>query len=183
MLRDVIRFGQIISFFFQNQILRCNNDPKSKWKCLKILLSKRTVNCPDYIRYNDNDIKGDINIANTFNNYFVDLNKPSDNADDFTYVERTNFNCNEEFVFSPVDDDTILRELSRLDESKSVAIDGISAKPLKLAKEHIIHWRRNRVGHVGQWPTHFFNCVGLAHPLFAFLFFFFFCLSSQRSGM
>ena len=28
------------------------------------------------------------------------------------------------------------------------------------------HWRRNRVGHVGQWPTHFFNCGGLAHPLF-----------------
>ena len=80
------------------------------WKCLKILLPKRSVNCPDYIRYNDNDIKGDINIANTINNYFVDLNKPSDNADDFTYVERTNFtesNCNEEFVFSPVDDDTI----------------------------------------------------------------------------
>ena len=66
--------------FFQNQILRCNNDPKSMWKCLKILLPK------DYIRYNDNDIKGDINIANTFNNYFVDLNKPSANADDFTYV-------------------------------------------------------------------------------------------------
>ena len=37
-----------------------------------------------------------------------------------------------------MDDDTILRELSRLDESKSVGIDGISAKPLKLAKEHII---------------------------------------------
>ena len=67
-----------------------------------------------------NDIKGDINIADTFNNYFVDLNKPSDNADDLTYVVRTNFtesNCNEEFVFSPVDDDTILRELSRLGES------------------------------------------------------------------
>ena len=60
------------------------------WKCLKILLPKRTVNCTDYIRYNDNDIKGDINIANTFNNYFVDLNKPSDNADDFTYVEKKN---------------------------------------------------------------------------------------------
>ena len=92
--------------FFQNQIVRCNNDPKSMWKCLKILLPKWSVNCPDYIRYNDNDIKGDINIANTFNKYFVDLNKPSDNADDFTYVERTRFTesnciCNEEFVFSP----------------------------------------------------------------------------------
>ena len=37
-----------------------------------------------------------------------------------------------------MDDDTILREISRLDESKSVGIDGISAKPIKLAKEHII---------------------------------------------
>ena len=38
------------------------------------------------------------------------------------------------------------------------------------------HWRRNRVGHVGhvgQWPTHFFNCVGLAHPLLALLSFVF----------
>ena len=31
-------------------------------------------------------------------------------------------------------------------------------------------WRRNRVG---QWPTHFFNCVGLAHPLLALLSFVF----------
>ena len=92
-----------------------------------------------------NDIKGDINIANTFNNYFVDLNKPSDNADDLTYVERTNFtesNCNEEFVFSPVDDDTILRELSRLDESKSVGIDSISAKPL-IWQRNIIYYYIN----------------------------------------
>ena len=44
------------------------------WKCLKILLPNWSVNCPDYIRYNDNEIKGDINIANTFNKYFVDLN-------------------------------------------------------------------------------------------------------------
>ena len=54
-----------------------------------------------------------------------------------TYVERTNFtesNCNDEFVFSPVDDDTILRELSRLDESKSVGIDGISVKTFKIGK-------------------------------------------------
>ena len=82
-------------------ILRCSNDPKSMWKCLNILLPKRSVNCPDYIRYNDNDIKGAINIANIFNNHLVDLNKPSDNANDFTYVERSRFtesNCNEEFV-------------------------------------------------------------------------------------
>ena len=31
-------------------------------------------------------------------------------------------------------------------------------------------WWRNRVG---QWPTHFFNCVGLAHPLLALLSFVF----------
>ena len=34
-------------------------------------------------------------------------------------------------------------------------------------------WRRNRVGHVGQWPTHFLNSVGLAHPLLALLSFVF----------
>ena len=50
----------------------------------------------------------------------------------------TESNCNEEFVFSLVDDDTILGELSRLDETKSVGIDGISATPLQLTKEHII---------------------------------------------
>ena len=37
-----------------------------------------------------------------------------------------------------MNDNTILRELSRLDETKSVGIGGISAKPLKLAKEHIV---------------------------------------------
>ena len=31
-------------------------------------------------------------------------------------------------------------------------------------------WRRNRVG---QWPTHFFDCVGLAHSLLALLSFVF----------
>ena len=31
-------------------------------------------------------------------------------------------------------------------------------------------WRRNRVGHVGQWPTHFFYCVGLAHTLLVLIF-------------
>ena len=29
------------------------------------------------------------------------------------------------------------------------------------------------MGHVGQWPTHFLNCVGLAHPLLALLSFVF----------
>ena len=34
-------------------------------------------------------------------------------------------------------------------------------------------WRRNSAGHVGQWPTHFLNHVGLAHPLLALLSFVF----------
>ena len=40
-----------------------------------------------------------------------------------------------------------------------------------------LQWRRNRVGHVGQWPTHFFNCVGLATHFWHYFLLFLFCLS------
>ena len=109
------------------------------WKCLKMLLPKSNITCPDYVRCNGTDIKGDINIANTFNNYFVDLNKPEDNI----YIENAvtlDFavpQSHDLFDFTLVDEDAVLRELSRLDESKSVGLDGVASKPIKLAKESL----------------------------------------------
>ena len=50
----------------------------------------------------------------------------------------TECNSRDLFDFTLIDDDVILRELSRLDESKSVGLDGIAAKPLKIAKVFVV---------------------------------------------
>ena len=127
--------------FFRNEISRCSNDPKSMWKCLKMLLPKQNMACLDFIQCNGIDVKGNFDIANTFNNYFVDLNKTDNNTCIMNSAEldsTTECNSRDLFDFTLIDDDVILRELSRLDESKSVGLDGIAAKPLKIAKESVV---------------------------------------------
>jgi len=123
--------------YYRERIELQKDSPKEAWKTINSLLGRSTNNTViNELKLNDVVVKSPEKLAETLNNYFVDigpsLSNDIDNAgvsfENYVKTPTTNL-----FKFSTVSNETVLKLLCGLSTSKATGLDKISSKVLKIA--------------------------------------------------
>jgi hypothetical protein len=127
--------------FFSKLINDNKDNIKGTWRVLNQLIRKTnsTTEYPDKFHQEDGTVvKGDNNIANKFNEFFVNVGpnlaskiKPTDNANIFSYLGSSNTNS---MFLKPVDNQEVINIISECKNKKSEDCGNLSMKVIK----HII---------------------------------------------
>ncbi|CAB4022158.1 Hypothetical predicted protein, partial [Paramuricea clavata] len=131
--------------YFCNKIKDCVRvkDPKQSWKLINNLLGKNNKsNNISQLKVEDVIISDDIKIAESFNDFFVNIgaklaNEIEINSTDFTSLQSVPFRPDIQFKFSEISTHEVCLQLRNLKTSKSTGIDTIPARALKIAAEII----------------------------------------------
>ena len=130
---------------YQESVEASRGDPRLLSNIFKDLQKKPIhQNAPTYIRYHNNTLRKDIDIADSFNEFFSGiattyLGKPRKNT-----PQTEHFHLLRDFVQSkippgnffnipPVREDWVRKTLLSLDKNKATGMDTISSKMLKIA--------------------------------------------------
>ncbi|CAB4022776.1 RNA-directed DNA polymerase from mobile element jockey-like, partial [Paramuricea clavata] len=131
--------------YFCNKIEDCARakDPKQSWKLINNLLGKNNKsNNISQLKVEDVIISDDIKIAESFNDFFVNIgaklaNEIEINSTDFTSFQSVPSRPDIQFKFSEISTHEVCLQLRNLKTSKSTGIDTIPARALKIAAEII----------------------------------------------
>ena len=126
----------------RNFLNKKKNDLKKTWIGIKEIISdkqqnKHVISC---IQNKDKLITDTKEIANTFNNFFIDIPKKIDekiiktNTSIYKYLQEPNLNS---FYFTPTTPDEIQKIISKMDHKKAIGPYSIPTKILKLIKKEI----------------------------------------------
>ena len=111
------------------------------WKCLRELNPKNSHCSPNLLENNGELAQTPIDIANTFNNFFLNLSKHlsfSDSDKSHTLQVLSQYTKrklpeNQQFTISPIEEDEVFSMLQKLNICKSAGIDALGPRILKLA--------------------------------------------------
>ena len=110
------------------------SNSKKLWMIIKEIINKRkTTKYPSSFIINNSETSNCVQIANSFNNYFINVGKvladkvPHSHVNPVSYIKNTNLDS---IVINPVDEHEIVKVINSLKES-SPGWDGIHAKVLK----------------------------------------------------
>lgn len=119
--------------YYGYQFRKNKSDIKKTWQTLNnVLHRKKETTTPDCLLINNQECDDKQTIANTFNNYFATVcsnNRPTSTISFDTYLKNP---TNESFGFKLIDNDTILKIISRLKISKCCGHDSISNSIIKM---------------------------------------------------
>ena len=127
--------------FFCKKINDCAQakDPKQSWKLINELLGKNNrANNVAQLKTDDIIITNDRKIAESFNDYFVNIgaklaNEIENNLLDSNSSENNFFRPDIQFKFSEINQHEVFLQLDKLKTSKSTGIDNIPARALKIS--------------------------------------------------
>ena len=129
--------------YFQNCFNKYKNDARMTWSTIKDILNKTKSkqNFPNYFMINGTQISDAQDIANKFNDYFVNIgpNLASNVSINSTYSFKDYLlsPVQTAFQFSLIDEQTILKTIDNLKNKCSCGSDRISNKILKIIKQEI----------------------------------------------
>ena len=123
--------------YYEQKFQEYSSNMKESWGLIREVISrkKHRANIPDYLKVNGLAISNALDMANSFNEFFVNIgpelaNKiPQDNGDFRSYLGAP---VDENFVFPRVTIDHIFEMTKSLKTKTSSGIDCISSKLLKL---------------------------------------------------
>ena len=121
--------------YYRNEVNNSRDDPKKLWKKIKELIPDKTSSAiPDMTLENGNVISDSKDIANQFNDFFVNVG--ANLAAEFPKSDTSKINVSgplNSFQFTPFSKSDVRKILNSLDCSKASGSDGISARLLKEA--------------------------------------------------
>ena len=161
---------------YQTKVKGGKDDPRSIWKLFKQFgtTKKGTSKVNNFeIKINNNIISNDLDIANVFNYYFVNI--PSKLKEP---IQPSEFKLLQNFVDSKFNDDTnftipfinysfVSNYLSNMDVTKATGLDGIGPRLLKIASNALtpsITYMINKSIESGVFPGTWKN--GNVNPIF-----------------
>lgn len=121
-------------------VLQSKNTCKASWKVIQEELDIRPqhYNFIDIIQHDNNPITSPIQIANSFNNYFIEsTNKENNNCN--TFNDKSNLILNNSIFLNPIDDCDINKLIMSLSNSNSEGYDGVCTKVIKACSKEICH--------------------------------------------
>lgn len=140
-LVNKIKKQSIRNYFIE----RCAGGPKSKhfWPTIKpFLTNKGSHFAKDIILCeNDNIINNQTEVAETFNNFFINVAKDigsqniktDDNHPSIKAIKE-NKTETDQFIFNPINEEFVNKEINKIGIKKATGKDGISSKILRLSK-------------------------------------------------
>lgn len=127
------------SDYYKNSLSNNFTNPKQFWKKLNGLLNKSSVNSPQKLRLDDNNIITDpISVADAFNQHFSSVCRlrPSD----FSYSNHVNSTVsNRSFSFSSILPTEVQQSIAEIKSGSSTGPDGLEIKFLKMAS-HVLSY-------------------------------------------
>ena len=130
--------------YYESCFNKYKHDMKNTWKTINNILNKTEKKCdfPNFFNHNDSIITDKKEIADAFNNYFIDIGPnlaskiipPNDLH--FTDFIRTNHTCR--LRFNMIDELAIEKIINNMLPKQSCGYDNISLKLLKLLKLELI---------------------------------------------
>lgn len=129
--------------YYEHIFEKYKNDNKKTWQLINNILKKsdNKNNFPDFFKDNKRIITDKTQIANKFNEYFINIGETIANDikgnNQKSYKDYLNKHENIKFHFKPIDDKTVIKTITNLSTKDSYGIDGISTNLLKSIK-HII---------------------------------------------
>lgn len=121
--------------YFNNKIHDAQNDPKSTWQTINELIGKKNKNktLPTSFKYENKDIDDSKEIANQFNNFFVNvgpnLAKSFSNSNEFVKYLKGNYR--DSMFLKETTTDEIIKIIQHLKNKNSCGIDEINIKVIK----------------------------------------------------
>ena len=127
----------ISSVFLKNSSMTL----KETWSTINEKLQRKKKKTSSNICYHDGKIlKDEIEIANTFNNYFTSIGPSLANNFDHNnnYLKYLDDAPNCRLHFEPVEEHYIIKIINKLKNKQSSGIDGISNSFIKLSKNVLV---------------------------------------------
>ena len=148
--------------YYQNCFTKFKNDSKNTWNTIKDIINKTKSkgDYPEYFIKDETKITDDNDIANEFNNFFVnigpklaaEIDKPHD-------VDFKDYLCNPvqtEFNFKLVDNGDVIKFIDLLKPKTSSSHDRLSNKILKFVKHELAEPLKNIINNClnnGKFPN------------------------------
>ena len=144
-LTNTLRHAQ--KQYYSNLLTSQQTNHKSIWSVYKQLISnskgtkKNTI--ISRLIHNQQEIKGNAEIANAFNDFFANIGKVNTNQNPeqptpFTQFCPSNNVCPSSMFLIPVTEDELSKEIDKLQNGKAPGLDEIPNKIVKLSKSFIL---------------------------------------------
>lgn len=131
--RFITYFNTRIVEYQAEQNLLCKQKPKKFWE--HINTQRKSKGYPQHMEFDGITLDNETDIAQTFNDHFASVFTPDATVFSINdFLNQPNL-CNEQI--DPIDTDEVYRELSTLDISKGVGLDGIHPILLKTCAESL----------------------------------------------
>ena len=129
---------------YDRELEKAKYDMKTTWKLLKEVINNQNyhIPLPNHFKYNDQILYDKQDIANHFNNFFVNIgieinNSVQQSNKSFNqYLQRPN---NNSLFLSPITQEEVISAANLIKPKSSQGYDNISCKIMKLSIEHIKH--------------------------------------------
>ena len=131
-----------------------SKNSKESWDLINKLLNRTTkTNSINNIKTGDQNITDDVDIANTFNNFFVEIGPklasdiPPTDTDPIQFIQP----CRSEFNLSIISKTKLRQIIGKINLNKAPGLDKIPNKLIKLAGE---------ASHIRLFTIYFQSCTG-----------------------
>lgn len=123
--------------YYEQKIDECKNSPKTMWKTLKQICKGKRQNTAQHIKFNDEDIYNELEIAEKFNAYFIDsISDIIQNIPKYNIYEIPENETQNRFEqFNKIEMSHLRKIISSL--PNKIGSDGISTKIIKTSFEVI----------------------------------------------
>ena len=130
--------------YVRNEISKNMNNPRKLWKTLKRTApTKSAPSNLSFIEVEDKSVCDPMEMANTFNKHFTDIQQNTDTVIPVVDTNKQNqrltdfvesrINNSTVFHIPPISLKQVVEDLKQIPDNKATGLDGIGIKPLKVA--------------------------------------------------